>query len=577
MSNFLSSIIKSTDTTQEQQQATQRMLRNILFIVIAASSLISFVDGVLFGRLPTLYALLPLAILSIVSLFYLQRQVSWPARIIIPLGTLISISYIVWVGNGLHDIGISSLGIVVIMAGLTLGANGLILFGILSAFAIVVIGIAEINGYIAYPFGSVGVSDIIIISIAILAGAFLLRLLLARLQQTIEQLQQSELEQKKTNIELLELKESLENRVSERTAELSQRGTELETASRQIQRRAAQFEALAQVSQSISSIRDIQELLPHVATVISDQYGFYHVGVFLLDEANEFALLTATNSEGGKRMLARQHRLKVGEQGIVGSVTGSGEPRIALDVGADAVFFNNPDLPETHSEMALPLRAADKIIGALDVQSTEIGAFTDEDVQALSLLADQVSLAIENARLFEESKKALDELQTISRQSTREAWSKLPEKQNLLGYRYNAMGASPLKEPVKLAEIGKGKTKAKDVEAGSYVVPIELRGEVIGSLVVQSPAGNNWNEDERDLIKAVAERVALSAENARLFDETSQRAERERLVTDITSKIRSHDNPQAMIETAINELREALGATKVKIIQQSTDGKDSKV
>ena len=577
MSNFLTSLIKSTDTTQEQQQATHRILRNILFIVIATSSLISLVDGIIFGRLATLYALLPLAILSIISLFYLQRQVSWPARIIIPLGTLISISYIVWVGNGLHDIGISSLGIVIIMAGLTLGANGLIFFGVLSAFAVAVIGIAEINGFIAYPFGIVGVSDIIIISTAILAGAFLLRLLLARLQQTIDQLQQSEQEQKKTNIELLELKETLENRVSERTAELSQRGTELETANRQIQRRAAQFEALAQVSKSISSIRDIRELLPNVANVISEQYGFYHVGVFLLDETNDFALLTATNSEGGKRMLARQHRLKVGEQGIVGRVTGSGEPRIALDVGADAVFFNNPDLPETHSEMALPLRSGDKVIGALDVQSTETGAFTEEDVQTLSLLAGQVSLAIENARLFEESKNTLDELQTISRQTTREAWNKLPEKQNLLGYRYNAMGASPLKEPVKLAETDTGKAKAKGAETGSYVVPIELRGEVIGSLVVQSPTGSNWNEDERDLIKAVAERVALSAENARLFDETTQRAERERLVTDITSKIRSHDNPQAMIETAINELREALGATKVKIIQQSTGGKDSEV
>lgn len=371
--------------------------------------------------------------------------------------------------------------------------------------------------------------------------------------------------------------DSLEMRVAERTKEVEQRSHELEMANAQIRRRAAQFEAMAQVAQSIASLRDLRELLPRVASVISEKYGFYHVGVFLLDENNEYAVLTAANSPGGQRMLARQHRLKVGEQGIVGSVTGSGEPRIALDVGADAVFFNNPDLPETHSEMALPLRSGGKVVGALDVQSTETGAFTNEDVQTLSLLAEQVSLAIENARLFERSNRTLNELQMVMRQSTREAWKRLPERENLLGFRYSATGASPLTEPVRVAGIGKGGAKAKGAETAPFVVPIELRGEVIGSLVVQSPAGREWNDDQKDLIRAVAERVALSAENARLFDETTQRAERERLVSEITGKIRSHNDPQTMIETAIHELRNALGASRVDIIPKAPGGKDSKV
>jgi GAF domain-containing protein/HAMP domain-containing protein len=363
---------------------------------------------------------------------------------------------------------------------------------------------------------------------------------------------------------------NLEQRVTERTTDLESRTKELETANEDIQRRSAQFEALAQVSQSISSVRDLQELLPHVTSVVSEKYGFYHVGVFLLDEASEYAVLIAANSEGGKKMLERNHRLKVGAQGIVGSVTASGESRIALDVGKDAVFFNNPDLPDTHSEMALPILSAGKIIGALDVQSTETGAFSNEDLQTLSLLANQVSLAIESARLFDESKTTLDELQIISRQTTREAWKRLPEQQKLLGYRYNAMGATPLKELVNLAETGKGKTKVKGTEAGSFVVPIELRGESIGNLVVQSPSGREWNADEQDIIRAVADRVALSAENARLFEETTNRAERERLVSEITGKIRSHNDPQTMIETAVNELRNALGASRVEIVPQTT-------
>lgn len=371
--------------------------------------------------------------------------------------------------------------------------------------------------------------------------------------------------------EIQRLISGLEQRVAERTMELENRSNELEAANKNAERRATQFEALAQVSQSITSIHDIHELLPRVAALVSNSYGFYHVGVFLIDEAGEYAVLTAANSEGGQRMLARHHRLKIGEQGIVGSVTATGNPRIALDVGKDAVFFNNPDLPNTHSEMALPLLSSGKVIGALDVQSTETGAFSDDDVQTLSLLANQVSLAIENARLFDETRRTLDELQLVSHQATRDAWRRLPKQQNILGYRYDAAGPTPLKEPVKLAETGKGKAKVKGDETTAFVVPIELRGQIIGNLVVQSPKGGQWNEDERDLIKAVADRVALSAENARLFEETNQRAERERLVSEITGKIRSHNDPQAMIETAVNELRNALGATRVEVIPQTID------
>lgn len=364
----------------------------------------------------------------------------------------------------------------------------------------------------------------------------------------------------------------LEQRVAERTSDLESRSDELENANIRIQRRAAQFEALAQVTQTITAIRDLQQLLPLVTTVISDKFGFYHVGIFLLDEINQFAILSATNSPGGQRMLERKHRLRVGEEGIVGYTAATAKPRIAMDVGTDAVFFTNPDLPGTHSEMALPLISKNIIVGVLDVQSTETNAFSDEDIQMLSLLADQVSLAIDNARIFDDSRKALAESEMVSRRNTRDAWHRLPEQQKLLGYRYNVTGAAPLKEPVSIAEPGSGRNKSKQTGAAQAVVPIALRGEVIGSLVVQAPSENQWNEDQLDLIRAVAERVALSAENARLFEETTARAERERLVSDITSKIRSHTDPQTMIQTAIDELRSALGASRVEVIPQAIKG-----
>jgi GAF domain-containing protein len=123
-----------------------------------------------------------------------------------------------------------------------------------------------------------------------------------------------------------------------------------------------------------------------------------------------------------------------------------------------------------------------------------------------------------------------------------------------------------------LTELSKSKSKGNQKESNQVVVPIELRGETIGTLVVQSPSTAALNQDQIDLIKAVAERVALSAENARLFEETTRRAERERLVSDITGKIRSVNDPQSMIQTAMEELRKALGASKVEVIPQAVKG-----
>mgnify|MGYP000163472508 CR=1 FL=1 len=133
--------------------------------------------------------------------------------------------------------------------------------------------------------------------------------------------------------------EGLEQRVASRT--------------RDLQRRSVQLEAAAQVAREAAAIRDVTQLLGRTVHLISERFGFYHAGIFLLDEVGEYAVLRAASSEGGQRMIARGHKLRVGEVGIVGYVAESGQPRIALDVGEDAVYFDNPDMPRTHSEICL--------------------------------------------------------------------------------------------------------------------------------------------------------------------------------------------------------------------------------
>lgn len=463
--------------------------------------------------------------------------------------------------------------LIIVMAGLLLGGNEAIVTALMSSLMLGMITHAGSTGLISERLPTLPTGIVIFTyAVSFILIGIVLRLASKSLDAALDRARRGEKQLADQNRELQDFSTSLETMVLQRTEELAERTQELEMANIKIQRRAKQFEAVTQVAQAITSIRDLQELLPRIATVISEKFGFYHVGVFLLDELSEYAVMTATNSEGGKLMLARNHRLRVGEQGIVGNVTSTGKPRIAMDVGEDAVYFNNPELPETHSEMALPLMSGNRIIGALDVQSTQRGAFVDEDVQTLSLLSNQASLAIENARLFDETRRALAESEAISRQTIRDAWKKLPTEQKLHGFRYTLTGASPLKTPLDLSNSEKGNNTGSQMDANQLVVPIELRGETIGSLIVQSPAPVEMNQDQIDLIRAVAERVAISAENARLFDETTRRAERERRVSEITGKIRSVNDPQLMIQIAIEELRSALGATHVEIIPQTIQG-----
>jgi len=358
----------------------------------------------------------------------------------------------------------------------------------------------------------------------------------------------------------------LENRVIERTAEL-------EESSNHLMKRAAQFETIAQLARTINSIQNPEILLDKITRLVSVSFGFYHVGLFLLDESRQYAVLSAANSEGGKRMLARKHRLGVGQTGIVGYVTSTGNPRIALDTGADAIFFDNPDLPDTHSEMALPLRVGETIVGALDVQSTEPNAFTEDDVEVLSILADVVSVAIENARLFEESKRVLSEAQTAFSESTMEAWRQIATKRETVGYIFSGTSIQPLEKPLNNPEIREaiksGKvsiaTNGKNKNAMMLAIPIKLRNQVIGTINISPPENQNWNPDDVDITQALAERVGVAIESAILLEESRRRAARESMISDISSKISASVEIEHIMQVAVGELRQALDASEVSL------------
>lgn len=348
----------------------------------------------------------------------------------------------------------------------------------------------------------------------------------------------------------------LEERVAERTREV-------EKISESNAYRASQFESIARISRVISSTQTIDRLLPQIVQTISEEFGFYHVGIFLVDIHKEYAVLAAANSEGGKRMLERNHRLRVGETGLVGYVTRSGQARVALDVGADAVFFNNPDLPETRSEIALPLRIGVDIFGALDVQSIETNAFAEEDINILSVLADQVSIAIQNARSYQQSREALEQAELSAAQMIEQQWSQFLDKQNVTQYHFDGVEASQV-------------SKINEKQGQNLAIPLILRGAKIGTLKLSTADPNRvWDEDEMAIAQATAERTALAIENARLLLEAQKRATKERTIGEVSSKIGNSISLESILKTTIQELGNTLPGAEIAI-QFSSDANETK-
>ena len=371
----------------------------------------------------------------------------------------------------------------------------------------------------------------------------------------------------KMAVQINELIATLEHRVAERTMDL-------ESAKALSENRAQELHAISEISRTIATEQRMDVLLPLVTRLVSERFDFYHVGIFFVDNSRQFAVLQTSNSEGGKRMIERGHRLEM-NVGIVGNVADTGRPRIALDVGSDAVFFNNPDLPGTRSEMALPLNVRGQTIGVLDVQSTKPGAFSESDANNLGILADQVAIAIDNARLFGQSQDALNQVQKLIRQYQSQEWVEFIRQSPHIGYRQGRIVGKPFETPVENETIrealGTGKAVVLD-EAGGHdsqpvmAIPVKLRGQTIGVLNVQASASKrNWSPEEINLAQAISDRLALALENARLLQESQRRAAKEQKIGEVTARIGASINMRNVLQTAVEELGKALPGSEVVI------------
>ncbi len=351
-------------------------------------------------------------------------------------------------------------------------------------------------------------------------------------------------------VQMRTLFESLEEQVASRTKELSERTTQLEAA--------------AQVAREAAGIRDVQALLDESVRLVSDRFGYYHAAIYLTDDVSEYAILRATNSEGGRRLIAGQHKVRLGDPGVVSYVASAGKPRVVFDVGADDIFVPNPELPDTRSEMGLPLKLGDRTIGVLDVQSEEVSSFAPEDISTLQILSDQVALAVENAHLLAESQRALSELDRLYAQQTLQTWQKRLRDKGI-AFRYTRMGI----EPADAADIQSklASQPAKGEKDGYELkVPIVVRGQDMGTLVLRrEPDQAVWSAEEAALVKETIEQIGPALESARLLEEAQRRAAREQAVNVIATQVRGSVNLDAVLQNTVRELGKALGASRTFI------------
>jgi len=360
-----------------------------------------------------------------------------------------------------------------------------------------------------------------------------------------------------------------------------QRADELATANALLQKQALQLQATAHIVHAAGLLRSPDELMREIVERIRERFDLYYVGLFLCDDSGQCAVLRAGTGEAGRQMLAQGYRVEVGSAATIGSCMAEAHARLALNVEDDAALFDNPRLPETRSEVALPLCSQGRAWGALSLQSVRYDAFSADELPLLQMMADQLAVLLENARLLSEARERLEELDEQRGQQARDRWASFVRARAMPYYERAQPDAPPLDQAV-LSEIEQAIAQREVVawpgaEDGQrpavLVAPLRLRDQVIGALGLHQTAGERrWTADERMLVEAVADEMALAIENARLLDETHRRAERERISADISAQVRASTDIDNILRTAIRELGRSLRAADGLIQLRTDDG-----
>ncbi len=369
---------------------------------------------------------------------------------------------------------------------------------------------------------------------------------------------------------LKELREShtaLETRERALKALQAELEARVETCTTDLKRQTTLLQGILQVSRALTTQDTLEQLLIDATERVQAYFEYYHVGIYLLDPEGEYVTLRAASGSGGQELIKAGHRLRVGSEGIIGLVAQTGRARIALDTRADPFFIRLPELPATRSEAALPLHVGKQLLGVLDIESDQPNAFSDEDIEVLQLLADQIATILENAELREESQSALQRAEKAYAQISTQSWHQYQRRAPWFGFLGQGKRIIPLRTLSQLPDeistaIREGRVYT---ENNSAYLPVRVREHTIAHLRLRKKENSPWKDNELVWMQTVSDQIAQALESARLYQEAQQRATREQLLSTFTARMRETLDLQSVLQTAIRELRQALGLAEAEV------------
>ncbi|HWQ45457.1 MAG TPA: GAF domain-containing protein, partial [Longilinea sp.] len=319
----------------------------------------------------------------------------------------------------------------------------------------------------------------------------------------------------------------------------------LQHSQEEVNRRLVQLQTAAEVSRTISSVLDPQELLQQVVDLIKVRFDLYYVGLFLMDDKKENAMLQAGTGEPGQIMVNRGHHLAVGGTSMIGWSTRNRQARISLDTDYEETRFSNPLLPSTRSEMALPILTRAEVLGALSIQSEQRNAFDENDILVLQSIADSLAVALDNARLFQQARQSLDEIRRLNQAYLHTAWEEAIQQHDQLKFTYESTNiVSPASTPISL--------------------PISLRDQIIGSVELETSL-SGLTEEEKAFIESVTIQTALALENARLLEQSQRRASQEEKINQIVTQFSRASNVEQILKSTLQELGQLPNVAEVTV------------
>jgi GAF domain-containing protein len=567
--SFVKMLIAPLIYPNGSKSRTARLLNIILLFLIAATVLVYFTMVIVPNPMAIFVTASIMLLIEVTSFVLLRLGQVRSSSIMLSMGLWLILVFISMSTGGMSNIPYIALVLMVTVAVLLFGGvAGFIyaIFNFVIGFVLLIMGINGLspNQSISFNLTSFWFS----MNVIFLASAGLIFVANKGMEEAIKLARTNERAQAVISRELYTMRISLEQQVSRRTQELQNRTNYLQTS--------------IEISQVLSSILDTDQLMQETVNLIQEKFDLYYVGLFILDTSGEWAILRSGTGMAGKAMLERNYRIGVGS-GIIGWSIINAQPRVSLVVSEDDVHLATPELPDTASEAAFPLRSRGNVLGALSIQSEQPGTFNEMQLNTFQALADQLAIALDNANLLQESQKALAESQIAYGTVSRQAWDEYLRRGYELGYRYDQKAITQLqREPdgngkweKEIHQVKKsGQRLQVTVEDGSALfLPLLVRDQVIGVInLFKDGKGQNWTDDEIALLETITGQLGIALDGARMYLDTQRLAFREQLTGEITSRIRETLDVETVLRTAAQEIQKTLDLHEVVISLGTPEG-----